>query len=170
MRMHKVVFIVALALASGSRPVRSQPSRRTTTTPASTSANANATATTTTTTATGKSATAKVQFVLHGTLAAYTAATSTTNGTVSLTVKSSNFDSKTLKGMTLTFVVTSHTNVVLHDGKAIASGVDTGIVKLRAAKNNSTWTGLTASQVIDQGSTSLTRRLSGCPRGARCEW
>jgi hypothetical protein len=95
-----------------------------------------------------------VQFVLRGTLSGYTAASGTTNGVISLKVTSSNFDSKTLKGLTLTFVVTSDTKVVLHDGAAIAASGDNGIVKLRAAKSNSTWTGLTASQVIDQGAPS----------------
>ena len=154
MRMHKIVPIAALALAGiPAGALAAQPSHPTT--PASTNANANANGTTTTTTTTtrGKSAAAKVQFVLRGTLSAYTAANGTANGTISLTVKSSNFDSKTLKGMTLIFLVTSQTKVTLHNGATIANG-DNGIVKLRAAKNTSTWTGLTASQVIDQGAPS----------------
>jgi hypothetical protein len=152
MRMHKIALVVALALAGiPAGALAAKPSHPTT--PASTNANANANATTTASLS-GKSAGTKVQFVLRGTLSAYTAANGTANGTVSLTVKSSNFDSKTLKRMTMTFVVNSKTKVVLHDGKAIANGVDTGVVKLRAAKNNATWTGLIASQVIDQGTAS----------------
>ncbi len=89
--------------------------------------------------------------MVHGSLSAYTAANGATNGTVSITVKSSNFGSKALKGMTLVLAVPSSTKVALHGGKAIAGG-DAGIVKFRAAKRTSSWTGLTASQVIDQGS------------------
>jgi hypothetical protein len=97
------------------------------------------------------SAAAKVQFVLHGSLSAYTPANGASNGTITLLVKGSNRDSTTLKNMTLVFTVTPATKVVLHDGAAIAPSGDNGIVKLRLAKNNSTWTGLTAGQVIDQG-------------------
>ena len=138
LRIHKIALVAALALAAiPAGALAAKPSHPTT--PASTNAS------------TGKSATAKVQFVLRGTLSAYTAANGATNGTITLTVKSSNFDSKALKaGPPLVFVVTSSTKVALHNGAAIANG-DNGIVKLRLAKNNSTWTGLTAGQVIDQG-------------------
>jgi len=51
--------------------------------------------------------------------------------------------------MHLMFVVDSKSMVTLHDGKFTAN--DNGIVKARAAKNNATWTGLTVTQVIDQG-------------------
>ena len=140
MRLYKIGLIAGLALAVvPAVALAAKPSHPTT--PASTNA---------TTTTAGKSGSAKVQFVLHGSLSAYTAASGATNGTVSLTVKSSNLDSKTLKGMTLVFVVTSKSKIVLHGGKAIADK-DNGIVKFRAAKNTSTWTGLTATQVIDQG-------------------
>src|SRR4051812_9297227 len=135
MRLHKIAFISALAVVGiPAGALAAKPSHPTT--PASTNANTHA-------------ATAKVQFVLRGTLSGYAAANGTTNGMVTLTVKSSNFDSKTLKaGPPLVFIVTSSTKVVLHNGTAIANG-DNGIVKLRLAKNNSTWTGLTAGQVID---------------------
>jgi hypothetical protein len=156
MRMHKIALLVVVAVAGiPAGALAAKPAHPTTPASANANANANATTTTTATTATtsttkGKSAAAKVQFVLRGTLSAYTAATSATNGTISLTVKGSNFDSKTLKGTTLVFVVTSTTKLGLHNGAAIANG-DNGIVKLRLAKNNSVWTGLSASQVIDQG-------------------
>jgi hypothetical protein len=92
-----------------------------------------------------------VQFVLHGTLSAYTAASGATNGTITLMVKSSNHDPSILKNVSLVFTVTSSTKIVLHDGAPIAPSGDNGIVTLRLAKNNATWTGLTAGQVIDQG-------------------
>jgi hypothetical protein len=143
MRIYKIALIGALALAGiPAGALAAKPSHPTTL--ASTNAN------------TGKSVAAKVQFVVRGTLSSYTAANGPSNGMVTLTVKSANFDSKALKaGPPLVFVVTSSTKVALHNGAAIAKG-DNGIVKFRAAKNNSTWTGLTAGQVIDQGALSNT--------------
>jgi hypothetical protein len=92
-----------------------------------------------------------VMYVLRGTLTSYTAASTTTTGSVSITVKSSNFEQKTLKTMTLTFVVNSKTNVVLHNDKAFAIG-DRGIVKVRAPKKSDATTlqTKTAFEVIDQ--------------------
>jgi len=138
MRIHKIAMTGALAVAAvPAVAFAAKPSHPTT--PASTNANSHST-------------TAKVQFVLHGTLSAYTPANGATPGTITLTVKSANRDSTALKTMgSLTFVVPSSTKVVLHEGAAIAPSGDNGIVKLRLAKNNSTWTGLTAGQVIDQG-------------------
>lgn len=95
-----------------------------------------------------------VMYVLHGTLSTYTGATSSTPGTVTITVTASNFEPKILKGMALVFATNSKTTIVLHNHKAIANG-DHGIVKVRAPKN-STATVLqtkTAFQVIDQGAT-----------------
>jgi len=93
-----------------------------------------------------------VLWVLRGTLSKYTPASVSTNGSISIKVKSSNFDSKTLKAMTLTFATDSKTKVVLHEGKPIADG-DRGIVKVRAKKGSDA-TALqtpTAFAVIDQG-------------------
>jgi hypothetical protein len=150
MRVHKIFPIAALALTGiPAGALAAAPSHPTT--PASTNANAHAT----TTAATARGASMKVQFVLRGTLSNYTAANGTTNGTATLTVKHSNFESKSLKGLALVFVVTSNTKVVLHESAAIANG-DNAVIKLRAAKNNSTWTGLTAGQIIDQGAPSNT--------------
>ncbi len=131
MRLKKIALIGGLALAILAGAFAAKPTHPThPVTPASTNA---------------KSGAAKVQFMLRGSLSAYTA-----GSTVSITVKGANHDSSTLKGTTQIFIVTSATKIVLHDGKAIANG-DKGIVKFRAAKNNGTWTGLTATQVIDQG-------------------
>jgi hypothetical protein len=94
-----------------------------------------------------------VMYVLRGTLSNYTAASTTTNGSVSITVKSSNFEQKTQKSLTLTFVVNSKTTVVLHNDKAIANG-NRGIVKVRAPKkaDAAALQTKTAFEVIDQGS------------------
>lgn len=93
-----------------------------------------------------------VMYVLRGSLSAYTPATSTTNGTVSITVKGSNDEPKTLKGLTLVFATDTKTKVELFDHKAIVNG-DRGIVKVRATKNLDVTTLQTkmAFQVIDQG-------------------
>ena len=145
MRPYKIALIIGLALAVvPAVALAAKPSHPVT--PASTNAN----------TTQGKSAAAKVQFVVHGSLSAYTAATSTTPGMISIKVASSNRDSKTLKGLTLGFTFPMGTKIVLHDGKPIALSGDNGIVKFRAAKSNTTWTGLIATQVIDQGAPSAT--------------
>jgi hypothetical protein len=75
-----------------------------------------------------------------------------TKGSISITVKSANFDSKTLKGMTLTFATDRKTKVVLHVHKPIADG-DRGIVNVRAAKGSDAPALQThaASEVIDKG-------------------
>lgn len=93
-----------------------------------------------------------VLWVLRGTLSKFTAASGATKGSISITVKSSNFDPKTLKGMKLTFAIASKTKVVLHTHKPIVDG-DRGIVKVRAPKGSDA-TALqthTAFEVIDKG-------------------
>jgi hypothetical protein len=150
MRVYKASILAALALAGvpaaalGAHPA----------TPANGNANSNANATSTTgvsSKANSHAAAAKVMFVLRGTLTAYTAANGTTNGSVSITVKGSNVKSSSLKGLTLTFPVSSSTKIA---GTFTAN--DNGIVKVRAAKSTSTATlqTLTAFQVIDQGASS----------------
>ena len=101
------------------------------------------------------SAKGTVLWVLRGTLSKYTAASGSTAGSISITVKSSSLDSAKLKGMTLTFATNAKTTVVLHNDKPIADG-DRGIVKVRAAKSSEA-TALqthTAFAVIDQGASS----------------
>lgn len=92
----------------------------------------------------------KVMYVLKGTLNAYTAVSGTTNGLVTITVKSSNRHGASLKGQSLTFAVSSSTKVV---GTFKAN--DKGIVKLRGPKaglgDPTTFPTLVAKQVIDQG-------------------
>ena len=107
----------------------------------------------------GKSATAgsnaapKVMYVLRGTLTAYTAVNGSTNGSITITVKSSNRHAASLKGQTLTFAVSASTKIV---GSFTAN--DNGIVKLRGSKaglgDTATFGTLVAKQVIDQGTKS----------------
>ena len=153
MRIPKVALVAALALAglpaaaSAAKPLHPA-------TPANSHANSQANATSKTgssSKANSHASAAKVMFVLRGTLTAYTAASGSTNGSVSITVKSSNFESSSLKGSTLTFAVSSSTKIA-----GTFKAGDKGIVKVRAAKNtpSSTLTTLTAFQVIDQGASS----------------
>jgi hypothetical protein len=148
MRMHKIALIAALALAGvPAAALAAHPA-----TPANSNANSHANATSTTgTSSSASSHSAKVLFVLRGTLTAYTAASGTTNGSVSITVKGSNHESSLLKTLTLTFPVSSSTKIV-----GTFKAGDNGIVKVRAAKNSSSATlqTLTAFQVIDQGAPS----------------
>jgi len=150
MRMHKIALIAALALAGvPAAALAAHPA-----TPANSHANSHANATSTTgvsSQAGSHASAAKVLFVLRGTLTAYTAASGTTNGTVSIMVKGSNHESSLLKNLTLTFPVSSSTKIV-----GTFKAGDNGIVKVRAAKNSSSATlqTLTAFQVIDQGAPS----------------
>lgn len=148
--MRKFAFIAVLALVgvTGSA-LAAKPTHPAT--PASTNANSNANATSTT----GRSSqagtngqSARVMFVLRGTLGAYTPASGATNGSIAITVKSANHEGSLLKTLTLTFPVSSSTKIV----GTVASGHN-GIVKVRAAKNApaATLQTLTAFQAIDQG-------------------
>jgi hypothetical protein len=110
----------------------------------------------------GKSA-PKVMYVLKGTFSNFTAATATTNGTVTLTVTHSNFHAKTLvtaPPTALTINVSSKTKLVMHPDAHTISNGDHGVVELRAPLHP-TATGLitaittmptVAAVVIDQGS------------------
>ena len=99
----------------------------------------------------------QVMYVLKGTLTAFTAATATTDGSVSLLVKKANHHGGSLKGSTLTFTVSATTKVVTKDDAAVTVG-DNGVVKVRGPKKLATadtlatvLQALTAKQVIDQG-------------------
>jgi hypothetical protein len=100
----------------------------------------------------GANAAPKVMYVLKGTLNAYQAANGTTDGSVTITVKSSNYHGRALKGQQVQIPVSAATKVV---GKFTVN--DNGVVKVRAPKNT-TATALLAAlqsakawQVIDQG-------------------
>jgi hypothetical protein len=151
--MRKIVLITVLAVAGvPAGALAAKPSHPAT--PASTNANSNANPTSTTgssSKANAKSQSAKVMFVIHGTLGTYVAASGATNGSIQVMVKSSNHESALLKAalpQPLTIPVSSNTKIT----GTLTSGHD-GIVKIRAAKNASVATllGLTAFQVIDQG-------------------
>src|SRR5215831_11150845 len=58
----------------------------------------------------GKSA-PKVMYVLKGSLSSYTKATATTEGSISITVKHSNFHARALVNQTLTFATVASTKV-----------------------------------------------------------
>ncbi len=150
--MRRYAIIAALALAGvPAGAFAAQPSHPAhPSTPPST--NASTHATTTNATSTNATTPSKVMFVLRGTLSKYTAANGSTNGSISITVKSSNFEPTALQASTMTFAVSSKTNIVLHNGKPIAER-DNGIVKVRAAQHASASTlqTKTAFEVIDQG-------------------
>jgi hypothetical protein len=93
-----------------------------------------------------------VLYVLRGSLSHYTAASATSKGSITITVKNTNLESSKLAKMTLTFALDAKTKVLLHKDKPIADG-DRGIVKLHAPMG-STATQLqthTAFELIDQG-------------------
>jgi hypothetical protein len=100
----------------------------------------------------GSNAAPKVMYVLKGTLDAYQAANGTTDGSVTITVKSSNYHARALKGQQVQIPVSAATKIV-----GTFTMNDNGIVKVRAPKNT-TATALLAAlqsakarQVIDQG-------------------
>lgn len=100
----------------------------------------------------GSNAAPKVTYVLRGTLTAYTAASGSTDGSVTIMVKSSNRHAQSLKNQSLVIPVSSATKIV---GTFTAN--DNGIVKVRAAKNTAASAlvaalqAAKATQVIDQG-------------------
>src|SRR4029079_16399699 len=97
MKLKMIVLTVAAALLGVSAAFATPPATHPThpTTPASTNA-----------------AKPTVMWVLHGTITAYTAVHGRTNGSVSLTVNSSNHVAKGLKGQTIAFALSSSSNVV----------------------------------------------------------
>jgi hypothetical protein len=102
----------------------------------------------------GANAAPKVMYVLKGTLTAYQAANGTADGSVTITVKSSNHHAGALKGQQVQIPVSATTKVV---GKFTMN--DNGMVKVRAPKNTTAAALLAALQsakawqVIDQGAT-----------------
>jgi hypothetical protein len=85
----------------------------------------------------GKSA-PMVMYVLKGKLSSYTAATSTTDGSISITVSHSNYHGRALKDKTLPFMVTMKTRITYQNGTTDAN-ISTdksawGMVKFRAPK------------------------------------
>ena len=102
-----------------------------------------------------------VMYVVRGTVAAYTAATDTASGSVTVTVTGANHHGKALKDATqpVVFVLGATTRIVLHKGADVAVG-DRVVVKVRAAKafDATAFAATAARQLVDQGppSTSTT--------------
>jgi hypothetical protein len=107
---------------------------------------------------------ANVRYVLKGTLSTYTQydSSSSTNGSITITVARANRHGRALKNMTLSFtgMVTSSTKVVLQNGATVVADGDLGIVKIRAPKEPKSMsgadlaailTGMPVRQIIDQG-------------------
>ena len=102
-------------------------------------------------------ATPKVMYVLKGTLTAFMAANGTTNGSVSLLVKSANHHGASLKNTTLTFAVSATTKVVTGKNTSVTIN-DKGLIQVRGPKKigatdnlATVLQALTAKKVIDQG-------------------
>jgi hypothetical protein len=85
----------------------------------------------------GKSA-PKVQYVLKGTLSAYTAfdKSTNTNGTITIDVKHSNYHAKALKNASLTFTLTANSKVTFRHKSTLADSTATanGVITIRAPK------------------------------------
>ena len=107
---------------------------------------------------------AKVQYILKGQLSGFTAfdSSTSTNGSITITVTHSNRHGRVLKGLPLIFdgMVASSTKVVLGDGVTVIADNDLGIVKVRAPKQPkdvsgsdlaALLTGMPVRQIIDQG-------------------
>jgi len=74
----------------------------------------------------------RVMYVLKGTLSSYTAATADLAGSISITVKHSNYHGRALRGQTLTFATSMQTRVTMKNGaKAITDGAR-GVLKFKA--------------------------------------
>jgi hypothetical protein len=84
-----------------------------------------------------------VMYVLKGTLSAYTAATATTEGSITITATHSNYHGRALKGVPITFAVSSSTKITNQNGKTqttVADGTK-GTVKFKAPLHVSTTAG-----------------------------
>jgi hypothetical protein len=74
----------------------------------------------------------KVMYVVKGTLSSYLAATSTTPGSISITVNHSNFHGRALKGQTLTFGTSMSTKVNYVNGASTITDGARGVLKFKA--------------------------------------
>ena len=73
-----------------------------------------------------------VMYVLKGTLSSYQAATADTPGSISITVKHSNFHGRALNGLTLPFSTTMNTRVTFTNGATAITDNDRGVLKFKA--------------------------------------
>jgi hypothetical protein len=74
----------------------------------------------------------RVMYILKGTLSSYTAATTTADGSISITVKHSNYHARALKGQTLTFQTSMSTRVTMKNGATAITDGARGILKFKA--------------------------------------
>jgi hypothetical protein len=85
----------------------------------------------------GKSA-PKVQYILKGTLSAYKAydASTSSNGTITIEVKHSNYHGRALKNQSVTFVLTANSKVTFRHKSSLATDTATakGVIVVRAPK------------------------------------
>jgi hypothetical protein len=85
----------------------------------------------------GKSA-PKVQYILKGTLSAYSAydSSTTTNGSITIDVKHSNYHGRALKNASLTFTLTANSKVTFRHNSSLADNTATakGVIAIRAPK------------------------------------
>jgi hypothetical protein len=82
----------------------------------------------------GKSA-PRVQYILKGTLSAYTAAGDTSTGSITIDVKHSNYHGRLLKNQSLTFTLTSKSKVTFRHKSTLAEGQTArGVIAVRAPK------------------------------------
>jgi uncharacterized protein YaiE (UPF0345 family) len=100
----------------------------------------------------------RVMYVLKGSLSGYTAATTSADGSISITVNHSNYHGRALKGQTLTFSTTMNTRVTMVNGATQITDGAKGVLKfkapLRVPANTPLATMLTGSakalHIIDQ--------------------
>jgi hypothetical protein len=74
----------------------------------------------------------RVMYVLKGTLSSYQAATTTADGSISITVNHSNYHGRLLKGQTLTFSTTMKTRTTFVNGATTISDGAKGVLKFKA--------------------------------------
>jgi hypothetical protein len=74
----------------------------------------------------------RVMYVVKGTLSSYLAATSTTDGSISITVNHSNYHGRALKGQTLTFATSMSTRVTYRNGATSITDGARGVLKFKA--------------------------------------
>lgn len=74
----------------------------------------------------------RVMYVLKGALSSYQAATSTADGSISITVNHANYHGRLLKGQTLTFSTTMNTRVTFKNGATTITDGAKGVLKFKA--------------------------------------
>ena len=74
----------------------------------------------------------RVMYVVKGTLSSYTAATSSADGSISITVNHSNYHGRALKGQTLPFSTTMSTRVTMKNGATTITDGAKGVLKFKA--------------------------------------